>query len=368
MSRRGSVRRAGATALRRSTLLRHSLLALVGAGLLLLLVEVLNDYRNTQLAQIGILVCAVAGLSVLVGLSGQISLGNGAFMAVGAYTCALLLEHTHTHEQNLVLVAILGACVLVAAAFGAIVGLAAARLRGPYLAGATLALAAGLPSLPSYGPLSRQLGGANGLSILAPGPPRGFDLYRWQAFECGLAAILVLWACANLAHGRVGRAFRAVRDDEVAASLSGLSVARTQVLAFVVSAACAGLAGGLLAVVSLVASPLGFPVTLSLALLAAAVFGGLGSLAGAVYGSVLVALLPQWSQDLTNALAIHSEKISADLPLALYGIVLAVAMLAFPAGVQGALRTAGRAQLGALNGYRDRRVAARVDARNEDPE
>src|SRR5947209_2285413 len=323
--------------LSRSMLLRHTLFALVGFGLLLVLIQVLDDYRNTQLAPIALTTCAAAGLTLLVGLSGQISLGNGAFMLVGAYTTALLLEHWHTAHGNLQLIAVFAASIVVSSLFGAIVGVAGARLRGPYLAGATLALAIVLPQIVNYGHLATQLGGNNGISVISPNPPSGWDLYRWQALLSATAAIIVLWFLANVSRSRIGRSLRAVRDDEISASLSGLSVPRLQVLAFVISAGCAGLAGGLLAIVSLVAGPGAFPLALSLGLLAAVVFGGLGSLAGAVYGSIFVTLLPQWSPDVSWALNIHSDKITNNIPLVVYGVVLAVAMLAVPNGVQGAL-------------------------------
>jgi branched-chain amino acid transport system permease protein len=290
----------------------------VELGVLYLLIQSLSDYRNSQLAPVAFTVCAVAGLTLLVGLSGQISLGHGAFMAVGAYTLALIQgKWTLNGHGNLQLIALLAGSAAVAAVFGAVVGVAAARLRGPYLAGATLALAIGLPSVASYEKLSGKLGGNSGLTVLSPNPPSGMDFYKWQSIICCLAAVVVLWFLANVSRSRVGRSFRAVRDDEIAASLCGLSVARVQILAFILSAACAGLAGGLLA---------------------AAVFGGLGSMAGAVYGSFLVILLPFWSQDLSSALSIHSSKVSNNLPLMVYGVVLAVAMLAAPNGVQGLVR------------------------------
>ena len=324
--------------LSRSTLLRHTLLALVGFGLLWALIELMSDFHNAAwITPIAFTLCAAAGLTVLVGLSGQISLGHGAFMMVGAYTTALVLEKWHSSHGNLQLIPVFAIAVVVTALFGAVVGLAAARLRGPYLAGATLALAIGLPQIVNYQHLSKQLGGNNGLAVVAPTPPSSFDLYRWQSLMCGIAAVITLWFLANIARSRVGRSFRAVRDDEIAAALCGLSVARVQVLAFIVSAGCAGLAGGLLVIVKLVAGPGAFQLPLSLGLLAAVVFGGLGSLAGAVYGSIVVVLLPEWSQDLTNALSIHSDKISNNLPLIVYGVVLAVAMLAVPNGLQGAI-------------------------------
>ena len=325
--------------LSRSTLLRHTLIALVGFGLLLLLIVGMSDIHNSAwITPAAFTLCAAAGLTVLVGLSGQISLGHGAFMMVGAYTTALLLEHWHTSHGNLQLIPVFAGAVVVSAVFGAVVGLAAARLRGPYLAGATLALAIGLPQVVNYQHLSGQLGGNNGISVVAPNSPSSsFDLYRWQSLMCAIAAVITLWFLANVTRSRLGRSFRAVRDDEIAASLCGLSVARVQVQAFVISAACAGLGGGLLVIVKLVAGPGAFQLSLSLSLLAAVVFGGLGSLAGAVYGSIVVTLLPQWSEDFARALSIHSDKITNNMPLIVYGVVLAVAMLAVPNGVQGAV-------------------------------
>ena len=322
----------------RSTLLTHTFLALVAFAIFLGVVEMTNDLHNSiWLTPIAYELCAAAGLTVLVGLSGQISLGHGAFMMVGAYTTALLLEHWHTSQGNAQLIPVLLGAGAVSAVVGGVVGLAAARLRGPSLAGATLAFAVGLPQVVNYTHLANTLGGNNGIVIIAPNPPSAFDLYRWQSLMCGIAAVVLLWFLANIARSRLGRSMRAVRDDEIAASLCGLSVARVQILAFVVSAACAGVGGGLLAIVRLVAGPTAFGLALSLGLLAAVVFGGLGSLAGALYGSIVVVLLPYWSQDITDALAIHSGKVTNNLPLLVYGIVLALAMLVFPSGVQGAV-------------------------------
>lgn len=337
--------------LSRSTLLRHTLFAVAGIVILYGLVQSLNELNNIKyLAPIAYTLCAAAGLTLLTGLSGQISLGNGAFMAVGAYTFALLINNWHTGHGNLQLLALFAAAVAVAAVFGAVVGLAAARLRGPYLAGATLALALGLPSLAYYSKLEPHLGGANGLTFSPPSPPGNFNINRWPAFVCCIGAVVTLWFVANIMRSRVGRSFRAVRDDEVAAALCGLSVARIQVVAFLVSAACAGLAGGLLAFVNQTVGPQEFDLALSLSLLAAVVFGGLGSLAGAVYGSILVWMLPFWSRDLTDALSIQNQKISANLPLLVYGVVLAVAMLAVPDGLQGALRRLTRRVVSARRG------------------
>jgi branched-chain amino acid transport system permease protein len=324
----------------RITLVRHTVYALVAVGLGYLAVKNLSDFRDTQLTQIAYTVCAVAGLTVLTGLSGQISLGNGAFMLVGAYTVGLTLRNWGLHPGTWQLVGTLAEAAIVAALFGAVVGLAAARLRGPYLAGATLALAIGLPSMASYEKLTSHLGGSNGITFPTPNAPKGFDYFEWPAFVSVVAAIVVVWLLANLTGSRVGRSWRAVRDDEIAASLAGLSVSRVQVRAFVVSAAAAGVGGGLEAFYTTTAGPDAFGLALSLSLLAAAVFGGLGSLAGAVYGSVLIILLPKWSEDVVKALSLSGTtalRWKDNLPIAIYGIVLAVAMLGFPSGVQGAL-------------------------------
>jgi branched-chain amino acid transport system permease protein len=320
----------------RSTLLRHLLLAIVIGAVLFALTSQLSEYRNSQVAMAAYTFCAVAGLTVLTGLSGQISLGNGAFIFVGAYTVGLLLEH-HPHTNNRELILVLLAAIGVAALIGGLVGIAAARLRGPYLAGVTLALALGLPELPQYGHLEGPLGGHTGIVVNAPVAPDNIDFSRWQAWMCCLAAVITLFLLQNLVTSRVGRAMRAVRDDEIAASLAGMSVPRIQVLAFVVSAATAGLAGGLLAIVNGQVGPSSFPLSLSLFLLAAAVFGGLGRLSGAAYGAILITFLPNWSTDVANALSLPT-KVNLNLPLGVYGLVLVVAMLAFPLGLQGLLR------------------------------
>src|SRR6201999_2708509 len=263
--------------------------------------------------------------------SGQISLGHGALMAVGASPVALLIGN-----EGWALVPAIAAAVAVSVVVGIPVGAAASRLRGPYLAGATLALAVGLPALADK--FSGLLGGENGLTINPPVPPSwlgaDFPLERWEAWIAGAGAVIVLFVLYNVISSGVGRSLRAVRDDEIAASLCGLSVGRTQTTAFILSAGCAGLAGALLAVVLQLAQPGAFPLQLSLSLLTGVVLGGLGSLVGAVWGAALLTLLPNWTTDLAHSFSL-STKVSANLPLAIYGIVLIVAMIVWPSGIQG---------------------------------
>jgi branched-chain amino acid transport system permease protein len=329
---------------RRYTLVR-SLAILVGGAIALLLVsEALSEYRDLQLADGEYYFAALAGLTVLIGLSGQVSLGHGALMAVGAYTVALLVGDEHWP-----LAAALLAAVLVSALVGVAVGAAASRLRGPYLAGATLAFAVGLPGLAYQ--YSSLFGGANGLTINPPTVPSAFGsnfpLERWEAWIAGAGALLVAFALYNFIHSGVGRSLRAVRDDEIAASLCGLRVGRLKTLAFILSAACAGLGGGLLTVVLQLANPGAFPLVLSFYLLAAVVVGGLGSLLGAVWGAAILVLLPNWTSDIAHSFALP-EKVSANLPLAIYGFMLIVAMLAWPSGIQGGVRALGGRLRGGL--------------------
>jgi branched-chain amino acid transport system permease protein len=226
----------------------------------------------------------------------------------------------------------------VAAIIGVPVGAAASRLRGPYLAGATLAFAVGLPALADKFP--GTFGGENGLVINPPIPPSflgtSFSLFRWEAWIACACALIVLFALYNLVHSGLGRSLRAVRDDEVAASLCGLHVGRNQTVAFIVSSACAGLGGGVLAVVLQLADPGTFTLQLSLSLLTGVVVGGLGSLAGAAWGAALLVFLPNWTNDLAHSFSL-STRVSANLPLAIYGLVLIGAMLVWPSGIQGAL-------------------------------
>jgi branched-chain amino acid transport system permease protein len=318
---------------RHSTLARSLGLVALAAVALILISDSLSSYQNLQLADGAYYFAALAGLSFLIGLSGQVSLGHGAFMAVGAYSVLLLVGNEGWAAFPALVVA-----VLVTVVIGIPVGAASSRLRGPYLAGATLAFAVGLPAIANRYP--GTFGGENGLTINPPPVPSwlgsSFSLEQWQAWIACAGALVVLFVLYNLKASGVGRRMRAVRDDEIAASLCGLSVGRQQTLAFVVSAGCAGLGGGLYAIVLNLATPAAFPLQLSLSLLTGAVVGGLGTLGGAVWGAGLLVLLPSWSNDLAHSLSL-STNVQGNLPFAIYGLVLIVAMLAWPTGIQGGL-------------------------------
>ncbi|AGL20899.1 branched-chain amino acid ABC transporter permease [Actinoplanes sp. N902-109] len=302
---------------------RRLLGILAGAAVVLVLTLVLPPFRTYQLATVGAYLCVTAGLTVLTGLNGQLSLGHGALMATGAYTLALCAN------AGWPLSLAFAAAIVVTTAAGAVVGLAAARLRGPYLAGLTLAVAVVVPAITST--FDGTFNSDQGLSVALEPPPGNVTIEQWQAWLCWGAAVVVLILLHLLIGGRFGRELRAVRDDETAARLAGVSVARTQVLAFVVSAACAGVGGALFAVLAQSVSPGAFPLSLSLFLVMAIVIGGLGSLAGAAWGAVLLVALPALAHSVTEG--IDARRLEGNLPLALFGVTLIVVMLAAPGGI-----------------------------------
>src|SRR5580692_6157542 len=315
------------------TLPRRLAVAIIVAAIVVFLSIKLNAFRDYQIAEIAVDVTAVAGLTVLTGLSGQISLGNGAFMAIGAYVTALLLLHLSWPFYAVLVVA-----AAAAAAAGGVVGIAAARLRGPYLAGATLLLGVALPAIALAWP--GTFGGDQGLNVVFTTPAflgANFPLTRWQAWVSAAVALVTLILLANLQHSRIGRNWRAVRDDEVAAALDGINVAAARIRAFVVSATSAGLAGALLAIITGLVAPGAFTITLSIALLTAAVIGGLGSLAGALWGSLVIVLVPTYLTDVANSHGLSSS-VGSNTPVAAYGVLLILVMLVFPQGIQGGLQ------------------------------
>ncbi|MCT2583504.1 branched-chain amino acid ABC transporter permease [Actinophytocola gossypii] len=329
----------------RSTLRRHLTLAVLGMLVVVVVLESTGPFRNAQFASMAYYGIAGAGLTILIGLNGQISLGHGAFMAIGAYTAALMLQG----GDPLPLPVILLAAALVTLVAGAVVGVAAARLHGPYLAGATLALAVAVPGIPVY--FSGTLGGEQGLNVRVPDIPPWFadavffvtgqdmSRSRYLGYLGWFCLVVTFVLLANLARGRVGRTWRAVRDNEVAAELAGIDLGRARVLAFVVSATCAGLAGGLLALSARIAAPSGFTLTLSLLLLSAIVLGGLGTLTGALIGAAMLTFVPQLVTGLGQDLGLTDVRAAELAPLT-YGLVTMLVVLFAPAGIVGGIRAA----------------------------
>lgn len=325
--------------------LRHLLIA-TGIGVVLFgVTEGLSEYRNTQVADIALNFCAVASLTVLTGWSGQISLGNGGFIFVGAFTTAVLLEHhplanSANGYNNIGLAFVLMASIAVAAILGAVIGVCSARLPRVGLAVATLALALALPAIPSLSFVSAHLGGHSELIANVPSAPDGVDFARWQAWICCLAAVLTGFLLASLTTSRLGGQSHIVGRRSVSNLLQAAGPgARGRAVAVTVSAAAAGLAGGLYAMVNGQVVPGSFPLSFSLILLAGAVFGGLESLAGAFYGAVLVTLLPLWTTDVATRVSVPIM-IYEHLSFIVAVLALVIAVLLLPWGIHGWLRRA----------------------------
>ncbi|WP_435111159.1 branched-chain amino acid ABC transporter permease [Nocardiopsis synnemataformans] len=315
--------------------LRHLLLAALGLAAVTVLLLATGDLTALRVAAVGYTMLAVAGLQLLVGGSGQVSLGHGAFMMIGAYTMALLV----LYQPMLPLAANLLLIVGVSAVAGIAVGAATARLHGPYLAGATLILAVGLPGLTHR--YHELLGGSNGLNIRTAGaPPLLQGLVtdsEWKALVVWTAVVIGLAVLATVSTGRLGRRMRAIRDDETAAAMAGIPVGTTKVVAFVIASAAGGLAGGLQAYVLGTATPSTFTLALSLTLLAALVLGGIGSLWGALWAAVAIVYLEVWVSDLAGSLSL-SRDAENNLPIVFFGVVLILVLRFWPLGIHGALQ------------------------------
>jgi len=269
---------------------KHRFIGFVLIGLIVyILSNIVDEWRSFQGATIAVYVVAIASVILLTGYSGQISLGHGALLAVGAYSAALTQIHFHAPIWACFVVA-----VLITALFGAILGAAAARLSGPYLAGTTLALAVGLPSIANQFSI---FGGEQGISFDAGWPPlsfgQNFTQYKWFFWIASLAALISMWWVQNILRSRYGRTWRAVKTNEVAAEIAGINIGRSKVLAFTVSSGIAGLAGALLAMTVNNVSPSAFPLALSFSIATGAVLSGVNTLGGVMIGSVALVAIPQ---------------------------------------------------------------------------
>jgi branched-chain amino acid transport system permease protein len=291
-------------------------------GFAVLVPFVFGPYRVGQFTLVAAYAVAALGLNLLVGYNGQISLGHGAFFALGAYTTALLIEKAGV--PYLLTVPIAG---VLAFAVGFVFGVPALRLRGLYLALVTLALAVATPQL-----IKRFDGlteGTQGMTVEQPESPGWLPLADDQfLYLLTLVVAAIMFALAwSLMRSQVGRAVQAVRDDEIPASTLGVDLATTKTRVFALSAAYAGVAGALYVFAIGFVAPEAFTVTISLAFLAAIVVGGLATIVGAVFGALFIEFVPVYASDVNDALT-----------GVIYGGVLILAMFVLPGGVAGLLR------------------------------
>ena len=300
--------------------------------LLLIVADRVSELRVYQGATIAITTLAIASIILLTGYTGQVSLGHGAFLAVGAYSAALAQTYWQSPFWFTLLMSI-----LVTAAFGFILGFAAGRLTGPYLAGTTLALAVGLPTLANqFG----FLGGETGLVYDAGMPParfgESFTLYKWFFWIAAFVVLIAMFLLRNLLNSRFGRTWKALRANPTAASLLGINVASSKILAFTISAGVAGLSGALLGMISIVA-PSAFPLSLSFTLITGAVLAGVTSLLGSMLGAVILVVIPEIADVISHQLG-DSEKITTNLPGFIVSVLLILTVLFSPNGPAEAMR------------------------------
>jgi branched-chain amino acid transport system permease protein len=292
-----------------------------------------DAYNQGQLAVVLILFIGVLSVTLLTGISGQLSLGQGALMAVGGYSTALLMIN-----YKLSLWVAVPLSVISSAIAGLLLGIAAARLRGPYLAGTTLVIALAIPTIANR--FMSVFKGDEGLPVDVGYPPQWFsNLFgeptyeQWQLYVALPFAAIALFFASNILKSRTGRMWRSIRDNETATALSGVNFSRQKIYVFVISSSFAGLSGALYGLRGLV-GPSVYPVSLSLLLLTAAVLGGIRSITGAFIGTVIVVFLPDWI-DLVLVNFELSEQVSNYLPALISSLLLILTVVINPAGVAG---------------------------------
>jgi len=334
-------------------------LFVLAAAAILLLPRFVSDFRAQQFAYVGIYFIALLGLNVLTGYTGLISLGHGAFMAIGGYTTAILVSDqglklgSHTFSADVKDIWTIPLAGLVAGLIGFAFGFPALRLTGLYLALATFAIAVAMPGLLKYDRFEQFTGGGGGINLfesdartrpLETTDPITFETVaepirflgveissfnEWLYYLSWALALVMLAIAWFLLRGRTGRSFRAIRDSELAAASSGVNLATYKTLAFGISAFYAGVAGSLLAIATTFVNPDTYPITLSIFLLVGVVVGGLGSLWPLVFGAIFIQFLPLWAQEVSKA---------QGAPAVVYGVILILVMIMLPGGAAGLIR------------------------------
>jgi branched-chain amino acid transport system permease protein len=320
----------------------EALAFLAFAALVAVLPRLVADFTTYEFAITGMYFITLLGLAILTGYSGQISLGHGAFMAIGGYTTAILsVDGIYGHDiRSVWTIPIAG---VVAGIAGLLVGVPAARLSGLYLALVTFGIAVSVPQLPKK--FDHFLGGTTGKVLDdALTVPFGLDTStnHWLYYLTWGIALALLAAAWALLRGKPGRALQAIRDSEVAAASSGVNLTLYKTLAFGISAFYAGVAGSLYAISKAYMNPDVFPIALSLFLVAALAVGGLGSLAGLIAGAGLIYLLQNRADDVTRWVnhlpALDLDPKQPGMPSVVFGVVLILVMLILPTGAGGLLR------------------------------
>jgi branched-chain amino acid transport system permease protein len=311
------------------------------AALIAVMPRLVSDFRAYELATVGMYFITLLGLSILTGYSGQISLGHGAFMAIGGYTTAVLTVngvYGH-HIRDLWTIPIAG---LVAGVAGLLVGIPALRLSGLYLALITFGIAVSFRQIPLK--FDHFLGGTSGKTLNLPQTPFGLsttpnDWIYYLTWGIAFVLLVVAWLFVR---GKPGRTLKAIRDSEIAAASSGISLARYKTLAFAMSAFYAGVGGALYAIARAYMNPDVFPVVLSVYLVAALALGGVDSFFGLILGASAIYILINRTTDVTRWIdrlpAVNLNPQRPGMPDVVFGAVLIIVLILFPTGIGGALR------------------------------
>jgi branched-chain amino acid transport system permease protein len=304
--------------------------SLVMLALLIAAPLFVKNFIIFQLTMLLIYGLAVLALNILTGGSGQFSLGQSAFYAVGAYTSAILIEHAGMNYALTLPIA-----GVICFGFGFLFGQPALRLSGVYLALATFALATAMPQLLKLGVFEHWTGGVQGLVVTKPDAPssvssivsyfsgRPMSQDMWLYYFTLAVTIAIYIFSVNLLRSRSGRAFMAIRDNEIAASAMGIDVALYKTLAFGVSAGITGVAGGLGAIAVQFVAPDGYTITLAISLFLGMVVGGVGWLPGSIVGSAFIIFVPN-----------IAEGISKGLSGAVFGVLLFLVIFLVPHGAR----------------------------------
>jgi branched-chain amino acid transport system permease protein len=279
-----------------------------------------TNFVTFQITMLLVYAIAILALNILTGSSGQFSLGQSAFFAIGAYTSAILVEHGGV---NYLLTLPIAAAVCFVTGF--LFGLPALRLSGVYLALATFALATAMPQLLKLGFFEHWTGGVQGLVTSKPDAPFGLPISpdTWLYYLTLAFSLAIYVAAANLLNSRTGRAMMAIRDNEIAASAMGIDVALYKTLAFGISAAITGIAGALGAIAVQFVAPDGYTFQLSIALFLGMVVGGVGWLPGSIAGSAFIVFVPN-----------IAESISKGLSGAVFGVLILLVIFVIPRGAR----------------------------------
>jgi len=300
---------------------RRIVFLLLGIAALSIVPFALEDFWVFQLTLVMASAIALLGVNLLTGFNGQISLGHGAFFALGAYAQAILM--THFSVPYALALPVAGVLCL---GFGMLFGLPALRLEGLYLALATFALGVALPQLLKYRHFEAWTGGVQGITLTKPSAPFGLALSQdqWLYFFAMSLALVSFLTARSLLSSHVGRAIIAIRDQPIAAAAMGIDVARYKTITFGVSALYTGVAGALTAVAVQFVAPDSFTSLLSIDLLVGIVVGGIAQLPGAIYGALFLRFVPTLT-----------EHLSKSATGAIYGVILIIFVYAMPYGIAG---------------------------------